>query len=112
MTFAASWIADLTGQDPAAGFRGTYNTHAGAGRIIARAGGLVPLTASLIEPHGFKRTATPQPGDVGIIKAISEIDGRPGEMAAIRFGPLWAFLATAGVRAKRFDFVAAWSAPE
>lgn len=111
MTFCASWIAELTGIDPAAEFRGTYHTEFGAGRLIASYGGLVPLTTRLVEPLGFTRTTEPQPGDVGIIKAISETDRRPGEMAAIRFGPLWAAMSLAGVRAKKVEFVAAWRAP-
>lgn len=112
MTFCASWIAELTGIDPAAEFRGTYHTEFGAGRLIASYGGMVPLTAALIEPIGFIRTTTPQPADVGIIKAISETDRRAGEMAAIRYGPLWATMSLAGVRAKKVEFVAAWRAPE
>lgn len=111
MTFCASWIANLIGVDPAADLRGSYHTEFGAGRLISSYGGLVPLTAKLIEPLGFIRTTDPQPGDVGIIKAISETDRRAGEMAAIRFGPLWATMSLAGVRAKKVEFVAAWRAP-
>lgn len=108
MTFCSSWILANHGVDPAAESRGTYSTELGAARLIAKRGGAVPLMAHTLEPLGFIRTTDPQTGDVGIIKAISEIDRRPSEMAAIRFGPLWAVLSLAGVRATKVDFVAAW----
>ena len=62
-----------------------------------------------VQPLGYSRTQTPVTGDISIIMAASDLDGTLKEIGAIRFGPLWAVLAPAGVRAKRCDSIAAWS---
>lgn len=107
--FCASWIAEQTGTDPAEQVRGTYRDEEGALAFVASAGGLIPMIDNGVQPLGYARTLAPVTGDIGIILAPSDIDGTVKEIGAIRFGPLWAVLAPAGVRAKRCDFIAAWS---
>lgn len=107
-TFCARWIECLTGADPAANFRGAYSTQEEAEAILAAAGGLVAFADRHL---GLVRTDDPQPGDVGVIVAPSALDGEFKHIAAIRFGPLWATLSPAGVRARKADFVAAWRVP-
>ena len=49
-TFAADWVAILTGVDHAANLRGTYSSALGAARILDAAGGLEGIVART----GFK----------------------------------------------------------
>ena len=107
-TFCARWIEAVMGVDPAASFRGTYSDAEGAGRLLAGAGGLVAFADRHL---GLARTDDPQTGDVGVIVAPSALDGEFKHIAAIRFGPLWATLSQAGVRARKAEFVAAWRIP-
>lgn len=106
--FCASWIAELTGRDPVEDLRGSYSTGEGAAKLISDAGGLLALAARRIEPLGWRRTDSPRDGDVGIIIALSGLDQDVKQIAAVRFGPLWATLGPRGVVAKKADFIAAW----
>lgn len=111
MTFAASWVEACTGIDPAAEFRGTYDTQEGAEELIAAHGGLVALAGRQLAAVGAKRVQNPQSGDVGIVRAQVGID-RVKEVAAIRFGPkCWAALSPVRVIAKPFEHVAVWRLP-
>lgn len=102
-------VADQTGTDPAEQVRGTYRDEERALAFVARSGGLVPMIDNGVQPLGYSRTQTPVTGDISIIMAASDLDGTLKEIGAIRFGPFWAVLAPAGVRAKRCDSIAAWS---
>lgn len=46
LTWIASFVEAITGQDPAAKFRGTYNTKWGARQVMIRSGGMVALVGS------------------------------------------------------------------
>lgn len=109
--FCASWIAETTGTDPTGDVRGTYRDAEGASRLLADAGGMVPMFDRTLLPLGFVRTDAPADGDVGVIVAPSGLDGFAKEIGAIRFGPLWATLAPAGVVRKQAEFIAAWRLP-
>ena len=112
MTFCARWIEHATGIDPIAHLRGSYSDAQGADRLIARAGGLVPLAANVLETRGFARTESPRDGDVGIVMAPAGLAYEEvvvKEVAAIRFGKSWAVIGPGGVIAKRLSFIAAWS---
>lgn len=63
-TFAADWVAILTGVDHAAGLRGVYSTALGAARILDASGGLEGIAART----GFKEVgpAYAQRGDLVI----------------------------------------------
>lgn len=107
-TFCATWIQESIGIDPAASYRGTYASAAGANDILTRAGGLVAFAAKTLEPTGFKRIQHPQDGDVGVVQAPTGIGDGLVEVCAIKFGPLWLVLGPAGVVAKKLNHVAAW----
>lgn len=107
--FCASWVADQTGVDPAAHVRGTYGDEEGALAFVAKSGGLIPMIDGGVKPLGYQRTDAPETCDIGVVLAPSAFDGRIKEIGAIRFGPLWAMLGPSGVRAKPYEFVAAWS---
>lgn len=111
MTFCARWVEIAAGIDPIAHLRGTYSDAQGAERLIIRNGGLVALAANVLETKGFMRTDEPRDGDVGIIVAPAGFDAdrvAVKEIAAIRWGPLWAALGVGGVIRKQAEMVAAW----
>ena len=111
-TFAASWVLDQVGIDPAADLRGTYSTAEQANAIVARAGGIVAMVGSRIEPLGWYRTVDPQDGDIGVVKAISGVDFAEKEIPAIRFGPLWSVMSPRGAMIKKLDWTGvAWRQP-
>ena len=108
LMFCASWIEHVTGVDPVADFRGAYATEEEAHAIIDQHGGIVALVDEMAARGGFERTDAPQDGDVGIIVAPAGLGGTLTQIGAIKFGPLWAVIGPAGVRAKRAECVAAW----
>lgn len=111
-TFVASWVQEVSGVDPATDLRGTYATAEGANAIVDRAGGIVCLIGGRIEPLGWFRTNEPHDGDIGVIAAVSGVDGLLKEIPAIRFGPLWAVMSPRGSMAKKLDWTGvAWCAP-
>jgi len=109
-TFCATWVEMQIGVDPAKDLRGTYRTEDGAHAILGAAGGIIPFMAGKLEPLGFKRVQNPVDGDIGVIHAIAGL-GFSTDIAALRFGPLWACLGRNGVAAKKAEFLAAWSLP-
>lgn len=109
-TFAASWCRELTCVDPAEDLRGTYRDIEGAHAIIAAHGGLVSFVGGRLEPLGWKRVQLPADGDIAVIRAPAGFCGDVREITAVRFGPLWATMAPAGVVARRAESVAVWRA--
>lgn len=67
---AASWIVAETGRTMALP---RYASALDGARLMARAGGLVPLVAPLLAQIGLQATDEPQLGDVGVIR-ISDRD--------------------------------------
>lgn len=110
-TYPASWVQVVSGVDPAANLRGTYSTADEANAIVARAGGVVDLVSQRIEPLGWQRIDDPQDGDIGIVEAVSGVDGLLKQIPAIRFGPLWSVMALRGSMTKKLDWTGvAWRA--
>jgi hypothetical protein len=107
-TFCATWAAELTGVDPAEDLRGTYRDAEGAHGILSKAGGIIPFMAGRLATLGFKSTAAAADGDIGVVLAPVGVGEDFKEIGAIRFGPMWAMLAPAGVVARRVECVAAW----
>lgn len=73
--FAADWVLECTGVDPAAWYRGRYNTEIGAGRALIEAGfsgGLADAVTAVLGP-GSDKVLMAQRGDV----AIMPNDGSP-----------------------------------
>lgn len=111
-TYIASWVQAVSGVDPAADLRGTYWTAEDANAIVANAGGIVELVGGRIEPLGWRRAVEPKDGDIGIVAAVSGVDGLLKEIPAIRFGPLWSVMAPRGSMTKKLDWTGvAWRAP-
>ncbi|MGO7779491.1 hypothetical protein ACC717_05085 [Rhizobium ruizarguesonis] len=114
MTFPASWMLRATGIDPAEDLRGTYRTREEAHAIMASYGGELSFMEGKLTPHGCKRIQYPETGDIGLIKAMTgdtAEDQIETQIGAIRFGPLWACIHPAGIRATTAEFVAAWRLP-
>ncbi|WP_027685050.1 DUF6950 family protein [Rhizobium leguminosarum] len=114
MTFPASWMLRAIGVDPAEDLRGTYQTREGAHAIIAAHGGELAFMDGKLLPHGCGRVEQPETGDIGLIRAMTGEtvnDQVETLIGAIRFGPLWACIHPAGVRAKPAQFIAAWRMP-
>ncbi|GLX86380.1 hypothetical protein tloyanaT_26330 [Thalassotalea loyana] len=63
---AADLVSAMTGQDPAAAFRGTYDSEVGALKIIAKHGGSVEtlLDSYLSEPKPINQAKT---GDIALL---------------------------------------------
>jgi hypothetical protein len=114
LTFPASWAQRLTGIDPAEEFRGTYSTREEAQEILKLFDGPLALIEHQLAYVNTKRVQQPETGDIGLIKAMTGDTREEREEAligAIRFGPLWACIHPAGVRATKAEFVAAWRLP-
>jgi hypothetical protein len=108
-TYAATWVFVICGVDPAADLRGTYSTAEEANAIVTRAGGIVGLVGSRIEPLGWRRIDDLRDGDIGIVKAITALDFTEKEIPAIRFGPLWSVMSARGAMTKKLDWTGvAW----
>ncbi|OCJ37792.1 DUF6950 family protein [Agrobacterium tumefaciens] len=110
-TFPASWCLEHSGIDPASQFRGTYRTRDDARVLIAAHGGEVAFAERQLSAVNARRVQSPQDGDVGIVRMLAgenSSEMRLTLVGAVRFGPLWASISPAGVRATQADFVAAW----
>jgi len=113
-TWCATYARLLTGQDPAETFRGTYSDREGALLLIARHGGLYHLVAPILLEQGWRRVEHPRSGDMAIINSMTgAIEGEPvyGNLAALRFGPLWSVMSEAGpsgIADRKARLVACW----
>lgn len=105
LLWLADWIAANHGLDPAAHLRGTYNSPLGYMRYVRKAGGVAPLVASCVEPM-LKRVGKPQPGDIGIVHAVTT-DGF-ADVGAIRTARGWASLSPTGLLVGEAQATAAW----
>lgn len=110
MTFCATWAKEVTGIDLAANLRGTYRTKPEAHAVMDAAGGPLAFMDGRLAFIGAERVDEPHDGDIGLINTLTA-DGSKAEIGAIRFGPLWACIHPAGVRATHSDFIAAWRLP-
>ncbi|WP_376776737.1 DUF6950 family protein [Rhizobium laguerreae] len=84
--FLASWAMWIGHPDPAGHLRGTYDDDDGFRRIIAAAGGVVPVVESCISSIGGVRIAAPSLGAVAVIGARTNTEHQFG---AIFDGQRW-----------------------
>ncbi len=81
--FAADWVKEATGEDPAAAYRGKYRTAAGALKALRRQGHgdlAEAVTAALGPP--LETTALMGRGDIGQVQSIdSAFEGALGVCA-------------------------------
>lgn len=99
--FAADHVLAITGQDPAAEWRGSYANELGAGRLLQRLGGV----RTLLDLHFGARVAPllARVGDVGLLV----IEGR--DTMAVCGGATWLAPAAAAPAAYALhEAVAAW----
>lgn len=110
-TFVGTWFATRSGQDPAASFRGTYDSREGAEAIIQEWGGIERLLAAHFEPLGGKRVQQVLDGDIGLVSTPAGIEGdiRMKLLPAIKWGPLWTLMGPRGAMTKALPFTGiAW----
>lgn len=110
-TFVGSWFCARTGNDPAAPFRGTYDSREGAEAIIAAWGGIERLLGAHFEPLGARRVQKPADGDIGLVTATAGILGDVAEksLPGISWGPLWIVMGPRGAMIKALPFAGiAW----
>jgi hypothetical protein len=65
--FAADWVQARRGVDPAAAYRGRYDSEIGAKRFMVQAGGFEALVDVAMAGCGLVRTSAPVRGDVAMI---------------------------------------------
>lgn len=114
MLFAADWAIARTGVDPAAAWRGTYATEAAARAIIDRFGGPLRFMRAHLHETGWRKTAHPARGDIGLVSSRTRTDLAP--VAAIcvreagRYGNArWAKLKPSGLLIEALYPIEAWS---
>jgi hypothetical protein len=100
--FACDWVRAHAGRDPAGPWRG-YGSKRAAARIVARAGGMVPLVSGGMARAGIPETSDPLPGDIGLI------DREEGLMMAIMTPLGWAVKTPSGIACVEAAPVKAWS---
>lgn len=100
----ANWVRQVTGEDPAAELRGTYQSDEEWKAIVEREGGFLALVDALAFGAGMKRVAVPNEGDIGII----HIPGY-GEAGAIRVVRGWAAKLSTGLTSGPARLIAAWT---
>lgn len=66
--FVADWTAALTGRDPAAAYRGRYDSEATARRTGGEGAALARRFDRAFRAAGFPRARRPVPGDVGLVR--------------------------------------------
>ena len=103
----ATWAIRLGYEDPAHHLRGTYDSDAGFGAIIASYSGVVPLVASCL-PSGSVLVTTPSRGDIGVIGSSSNIHRQFG---AIHDGRGWLVRQKQGFGRMSAKTLAAWTFP-
>lgn len=88
--WAADAVEAVTGVDPAAGFRGSYDTALSAARTLQSLGGLVALCEQHLGPE--ITPAQGQPGDIGLV------DEAPMGALVVCLGLHWMGSGTSGLR--------------
>lgn len=107
--FGGNWIAQATGRDPIASYRGTYDTALGARRLIMARGGLVKMVAAAMLDCGFAETTEADHGDVGVLK-VDHCGPHAVAHAAlvIRNGPWWMARSLDGIIGLHAAPIKAW----
>lgn len=103
----ANWLERQTGRDPAVELRRRYHTRRGWLRIVARAGGLVPLVGGLALAVGMREVAADElaAGDVGVVM-LPALEG--GHAGAIYGAGRWVLKLRHGLTGARLPAVRAW----
>lgn len=87
--FAGNWVLARTGLDPCI-WRGTYRNAIQAKRLLARHGGFLTMVEREMARCGFRKTASPEHGDVAIVAAPGADPALAvAGMAAVIVSPPW-----------------------
>jgi hypothetical protein len=78
----ADWVKEVTGRDPATGWRETYSSPRGAAKIIQDRGGLVAHFDACLGLVDVYQTDCPAAGDVAVVDAALH-----GETGGILLSP-------------------------
>ncbi len=113
--FFTDWVKLVTGADPVAAYRGSYDTERGARRILKDAGGPVMAVENHLAPRGLRQTRLPQAGDVGLVSvALKPWRGRmihvPAGAICVR-PSMWAVKAKDAMTFADYPVIAAWALP-
>ncbi|HEY1630792.1 MAG TPA: hypothetical protein VGF56_05720 [Rhizomicrobium sp.] len=106
LLFPADCVRDRLGVDPAAEWRGTYDSALGCERILRREGGVVAIMHKALAPLGVMRTQAPKPGDVGAVLVATKGGNRV--VGGVKTAHGWAMLGARGLLVLATDFTAAW----
>lgn len=108
MLFAADWVCECTGRDPAAAWRGTYTNEAEALALIQDAGGASCLMHRGLAGIGWDLVQGPvQPGDV-VLARLPAHDAAVAAIAAGR-GRVACLMARGLALWPPADLIAAWT---
>ena len=106
--FAADWIMEQRGRDPAAGWRRTYSTVLGCERALSRAGGLEHVWNEALNGIAIAPTNAVRVGDVGLVLRRScDLSWRP--TGAVLAPDGWVSLTPDGVLRADAPLIAGWS---
>lgn len=104
----ADWVERLTGEDPGAPWRGRYGGDRGAARLLRAQGGMVRMLAGGLEPLGWRRGGTAEPGAV----AAARLPGLGRALhGAVRYGQGWLIASRDGALIGQARPVAIWNPP-
>jgi len=102
--YPAAWIESVLGLDPAAEWRGAYDSEEGAQAFLEAGGGVRGVMGRAAASVGLQRSRFPAAGAVGVVRSPA------GPMGAICVSPgLWSTVAIGGgVTVTACPFVVAW----
>ena len=96
LTFAADWVREMHGVDPAADLRMTYASFGECQRVTGFFTNPLGVVRPRLQALGFAETTRPRQGDVGILlQLVTPSITRP--FGAICLGAQWACLSDQGL---------------
>lgn len=107
-TLPADWVRRWHGVDPAEDLRLTYASLSECQRVTRFFTDPVGLLSPRLERAGLARTASPVPGDVGVV--LIPFEGRPMPHGALCLGSRWAVKTVSGAvhAGEPLKLIAAW----
>lgn len=73
----SDWVKRRHGVDPAAAWRGTYDSEAGAIAALHLGGGIIAMIDGALAAHGFSRSSAPaSPGNICVVRVPTVLRGR------------------------------------
>lgn len=112
LMFPSDWVEFGWGIDPAAPWRGRYETKEEMDALIEREGGYLNLVQCGLLAVGWRGTDRPEDGDIGVIEGVLAITkDKPivGRIAAIHQAGRWLVRCRHGIRGIEMPALAAWS---